>query len=157
MGTTIPTASRARLRWGLLALLAILSACGGSPTATAPSTARLYLVHALPSDYLAYTSWRADSAETTVEVLRGLTYDEQVAIVAHELFHVAGFSSHLSDPSCAASGWEPRTFPCDEELALMRSVARTFVLSPEPDLLAATVQAARFWNEPLGFAMFEVP
>jgi len=139
----------------LLALL--LTACGGGGAAPPPTDVYLYLVaeDAL-GEPTGYTT-RGDTS-TTVEIEAHDFADWHLeAIVAHELWHVAGHDDHLGD-GCMAGGVFPLDSrgPCADELARMAAVPFTFTLSPSDALFAATVRAAAWWNAAVGREMFVI-
>jgi hypothetical protein len=151
----------------VLGILLPLLGCGLGGGCEPPTDVILYSVsrYEIDPDYnpfedfdmpRGYTEWGCDGP-TRVWVLDDLDEDTTRRVLAHELWHVAGFDEHLGDPTCLAHGASPNiTAPCPEELARMRTVNRTFHLLPEDHLWEATVWAAGFWNDALGTERFVV-
>jgi hypothetical protein len=149
----------------LLLSLLLLSSCGGG--GGGGDTVEVSVAYAYLSPY--HPSWPGSLAY--VEVSDGVAYlhlrddIDQTAtpwwpILAHELWHVAGYLYHLEPPCVASTGdglYASQGAPCDQELAMLAVVAGTIEVhcGGNQELYLATFTAAEYWNGHLGHQLFK--
>ena len=162
-------------RKSILWLVALaMTACGGASGGSwdggdwedhidpnLPPVADISLVQTLDGGYYGWTTWTGDGSD--VVVLDRLSDSLTASVIAHELWHVAGFSRHSEDPGCMSFksglfGFLPlsRVSPCEAERAVMLDSHWPFTLRPETSIEAETVEAAEWWNGHLGEEIFVV-
>jgi hypothetical protein len=158
------------MRTALALLALVLVSCGGGGKAVddgPAEVARILLTAPVAPEWdgLLGVTWRT-AGGTTVHVRADL--DPRIvpwwSVIAHELFHVAGFREHLDAPCTssadALSPLQPGVAgPCEAELALMADVPGPIRLVVEGDddvLRGHTLVAAAWWNASLGRELFQV-
>lgn len=143
-----------------------LACCGGGPSVDY-STAEIAYVYTTepvgPGWYgLLGVTWRTEAG---VEVHIRDDMDPALvpwwSVLAHELWHVAGFRTHLAPPCTSAPSAQDALDaegPCEEELAAMAGVVGPILLvcEDDPTLLVHLHFACRWWNEALGRDLFVV-
>lgn len=148
-----------------LPILCLLLGCGAGGGCEPSTEVFLDVVspHEVDPDYnpfdpslpRGWTSWSCGEP-THVWLLDFLEEEDRFEILCHELWHVAGFHDHLTDPACVACAPEGQAVPCPQEVDAVRSVGRTFRLHPSPDVWEVTVRAADWWNDALGTVTFRI-
>lgn len=156
---------------GAVCGLLLLASCGGGGASHRPHSVEVRLSSSLSGAYQGWTSWGSDGSATEVLILEGIGESRSVAVLCHELWHVAGFHHHLLDPSCVASEFGADNLspigdvqptvrwagePCAEEARALLDAGGPFVLRPEEALREATEDAATWWNLHLGTELFIV-
>ncbi len=146
-----------------LAILALLVAgCGGS-TDSGDGPATIAFVYSSPYA----PSWPGSLAYT--HVIEGTAYihvrddiDPAITpiwpIIAHELWHAAGFAHHLADPCVAAPNASNADNgpPCDEELVAMAGVPGVISIRAQVAIHRAANDAIDYWNTHLGRTLFRM-
>jgi hypothetical protein len=143
-------------RLALVALLT-LSGCGlAERFACDEVSSDGIVIHSVPYKR-GGTAGRAEThcgGTTDIYIWTGVLDGNLTSLIAHELWHAAGFGPHLDYP-CISATPSGRSV-CPREAEMMKGVKRRLWIKCSPWMRPYALEAAALWNDATGMVIFSV-